>query len=289
LLPIFLPMVQKFMAFAFGSSDAPITLAAFHTFFNLANVILLIGFVPFLVKAAIWSVKGVDEDEDEFKLKFIGTSSLTPELATVELQKETAHFGEVMSRMSTYAKDLINATEPKKIKKLHKKIKKYEKISDRMEVEITEFITNLSTREITPKTSMRLRSIINVCNDLERVGDVYYQISKTIEVKNEEKSYFTPAQRNNLNEMSDKLDHAFNIMLENLNEPSYDNVDIIKAADQEKEINKYRNKLRDEHLDNLGKEDYNVKSAMIYNNIFHALERVGDHVINVSEAVVGQI
>jgi len=264
-------------------------LAAFHTTFNLINVFLLIWFVPWLVKMAIWSVKGSEDDEDEFSLKFIGTSSKTPELALPELQKEAGHFGEVVSRMSGFARNLINAVEPKKQRKAMKKLKKYEKITDRMEVEITEYITNLSNREVTRETSQKFRSVINVCNDLERVGDVYFQISKTIEMKIEEKAYFTPKQRENLNILCDKIDEAFEEMVQNLNTQSYDNVNIERAIQLEKDINEYRDVLRDEHLNNLGTEDYNVKSAMMYNNIFHALEKIGDHIINVSESVIGQI
>jgi len=264
-------------------------LAAFHTLFNITNVLLLLGFVPWLVKAAIWSVKGIEEDKEDQGLKFIGTAIKTPELATVELQKEAGHFGEVVSRMSGYARTLVNETDAKKQKKMLKKLKKYEKISDEMEKEITEYITKLGSSEITPKTSMRLRSVLNVCNDLERIGDIYFQISKTIELKNEENAYFTPQQRDNINKLSDKVDEAFAEMVRNLNVPSYDDVDISAAMKIEKQINKLRNEMKDEHLTNLGSPDYNVKSAMIYNNIIHSLEKVGDHIINVTEAVVGEI
>ncbi len=264
-------------------------LAAFHTFFNLVNVLLLLPFVPWLVKVAIWSVKGSAEDEDDFSLKFIGTASKTPELALLELQKEAGHFGSVISRMSGFTTNLINSVEPKKQKKLLKKIKKYEKISDRMEVEVTEYITKLSSSKITKNTSQSLRSIINIANDLERIGDVYFQISKSLEIKNEEKNYFTPKQRENLNAMSLLIDEAFEIMIRNLNNPNYANVTKDEAKAKEKEINAFRNTLREEHLSNLGNDDYNVKAAMIYNNIFHAMERVGDHIINVTEAVIGEI
>lgn len=290
LLPVCLPLVEQFMIAVFGSTDAPITLAAFHTFFNITNVILLLGFVPFLVKAAIWSVKGnAEEEEEDFRLKFIASGTRTPELATVELQKEAAHFGEVVSRMSAFTKSLINTTDEKEHRKILKRIEKYESISDRMEEEITEYVTRLADKQLTNKTSVILRSVLNICNDLERIGDIYYQISKTLEMKFEQRSYFTPKQRKNINELCDKIDEAFLIMVENLSKPNYDNVSKAKAVLAENEINKWRDQLRDEHFDKLGSPEYNVKSAMIYTNIFQSLEKVGDHIINISEAIKGEI
>ncbi len=264
-------------------------LAAFHTTFNIMNVLLMLPFVNWLVKMAIKTVPDKEGENDEHKLKFISAGIRTPELATVELQKETAHFGEVASKMSGYASSLLNSTDAKAQKKLYKKLRKYEEITDKMEIEITEYITKLSNQEITPRTSLKLRSILNICNDLERIGDIYYQISKTLETKNDNKQYFTPEQRNNLNEMSSLVDKAFTIMNNNLSSDHYDQVNKEKAVDIERDINQFRNSLRKSNLTNLGSDGYDVQSAMIYNNIFSSLEKVGDHIINVTEAVVGEV
>ena len=206
-------------------------LAAFHTTFNILNVILMIGFVPWLVRAAERTVKSKGKKDEKSSLKFIDSALRTPELATVELQKETAHFGEVASKMSGFLRELINSSEEKTQAKMLKKLRKYEETTDRMELEITNYITKLSGSEITPKTSLRLRSILNICNDLERVGDIYYQISKNVEKKIEDKVYFTPEQRQGLNEMIDLIDRGFEIMNKNLNQPSYDNVTLDAAKD----------------------------------------------------------
>ncbi len=290
LLPFVLPLVKDAVFFIFKSNDNALRLAAFHTVFNVANVILLFGFVPYLANVAVWSVRAKPGDEDdEVRLKFLGASVRTAELSTVELQNEAAHFGGIIARMSGFTRELVNTTESKTLKRLHKKISKYEEISDRMEVEITEYITNLAGQELTQKTSMRLRSVINICNDLERIADIYFQISKSIELKNEERAYFTPTQRENINKMCDKIDHAFEIMVENLNTPSYDDVTKDAALAAEKEIDLFRNELRKQHLTGIGDPGYKVRSAMIYSNVFQSLEKVGDHIINVSESVVGEI
>lgn len=295
LMPFVLPFLANFVENVMGYGDpfldqkaTSFGLSAFHTLFNLINVLLLIGFVNLLVRIAIKTVPSKGDEDDETSLKFIGTMAKTPELALVELQKETAHFGEVASRMSKFAKNLINSVEQKDRKKLFKKIKKYEKITDTMEVEITEYITKLSNEELSINTSTKLRSVLNICNDLERIGDVYYQISKNIEQKIESKAFFTPDQRNYINDLIAKIDEAFIVMNKNLNS-QYDKVDKSEASTIEKEINAMRDKLRKHNVSRIGDEDYNVQSAIIYNNLFSSLEKIGDHIINVTEAICGEI
>lgn len=295
-LPFFLPLLSTLLQQMLGitdpylnAKDMPIGLSGFHTAFNLLNVLLMLGFIPVLVKLAIWSVKETDDVDDSGSIKFISNYALTPELATIEVQKETAHFGEVTKKMSEYFYILLNTTKLKEQTKMLKKLRKYEEITDNMEIQITEYITHLSDNEITPKTSMRLRSFLNICNDLERIGDIYYQISKTFEKKIEDNIYFLPEQRDNLNLMITKIDAAFDIMISNLNTPNYDKVNKSSAIVIEKEINTLRNAMRDANTTQLGNPEYNVNSALVYNNMFSSLEKVGDHILNITESIVGEI
>ena len=85
-----------------------------------------------------------------------------------------------------------------------------------------------------------------------------------------------------------RIDDSFVIMSTNLN-AEYGSIKMDDAIAQEIEINRYRNEIRKEHLESMQKEDYNINSGMIYSDLFSSLEKVGDHVINVSEAVAGKI
>jgi len=295
LLPFFLPVLASGAETVLGvdstkAADIPLVLAAFHTTFNMLNVLIMLAFVPWLVNMAIKTVKEEDGDnEPSERLKLINNSAITPELSTDAVQKETAHFGEVVSRMNGFLKGLLNSNDKKEKSEGLKKLEKYEAIADDMEIEITEYITNLSNQEITPKTSMRLRSYMNIANDLERIADIYFQIAKTLERKIENKVYFLPAQQEGLNKMLDLVTTAFNQMNTNLSSVSYDSVTKTEARDIEDKINTLRNELKKANLDKLGTPDYKVNSAMIYNNLFSSLERIGDHIINVTESVVGEI
>ena len=294
LLPFLLPFLGKFVVNVMGQPDPytaagmPIGLSAFHTAFNLTNVLLMLAFVPWLVKAAIWSVP-TNSDDDEEGLKFIGTGSLTPELAIIEVQKEVSRFGAITSRMSEYANTLLNATKDKKRAKMLKKLDKYEKITDNFELEITEYVSKLADQKMTSKTSKKLRSYLNICNDLERIGDLFFQLSKILERKVQEKIYFIPEQRNELNVMFEKVDNAFEVMIANVSNVHYDSVTIDAAIAAEGEINIQRDVMKEFNLSNLGNPEYNVNSGMVYNSMFSVLEKIGDHIVNVTEDIVGNV
>jgi len=296
LLPVILPIISGVLQNIFGLSDPftspddmPIAISAFHTFFNFTNVILLLGFVPWLVKVAIRTVPDKGREDGLDNLKFINTTNRTPELATVEIQKEVARYGEITTRMLGFSKDLINSVDNEKSKELILRIKKYEDITDKFEKEITEYITNLSDKEMTHKTSVRLRSFFNICNDLERIGDIFYQLSKTVENKIKRKIYFTPDQLNQMNDLISIVNRAFEEMNNNLNLQSYDKATLLACYELEDEVNDQRNMMRKYIQDRTDQEDYNVNSAMVFTNLFSSLERIGDHLVNINEAVTGEI
>jgi len=265
-------------------------LAIFHTMFNAINVLLLIGFVPQLVKLATRTVKSRGAADEVFHLDYIGTGIMsTPELSLLEAKKEIAKFGELTGRMSNFTKELLYEKNAKKSKSLLEKIAKYEDITDRVEIEVANYLNKISEGGLSVETASRIRGMNSIVNDLERIGDIFYQMSKSIERKDEQKIWFTPEQRNSIGEMFTLVDQAFKIMVENL-KAHHGGVLLDPAKLAEQRINEKRNELRNEYLESItDNQDHNMKGGLIYNDLFSSLEKVGDHIINVSEAVVGKI
>jgi len=265
----------------------PLGLSIFHTVFNILNMLFLVGFVPLISRVVVKMQPSKGEVDEEFHLEHIGTGLMqTAELSVLEAKKEVIKFGAITSRLFGMIPDLLKETDNKKFGKQMARIRKYEDITDKMEVEIADYLAKASQGEMSDSASVKVRSMISMINDMERIGDICYQLSITIERKNEQKTSFTPEIRTSLEEMMSAVQNALDIMSGNLTS-DYSQVTITDANEAEIIINKMRDKLRKEYLQKIEKGEFKIQTGMIYNNLIHSLEKVGDHVHNITEAITG--
>jgi len=264
-------------------------LSIFHTLFNLTNVMALIGFAPWLVKIATQTVKSKSEEDEEFRLEYINSGAIkTPELALMEVKNELVVFGAVTQKMVELIGNMYTETKKSRIEKILKKIKKREDNTDRLEIEIADYLSKVTEIELSASESLRVRSMLSIVHDLERVGDILFQVGIELDKKADQGNWFTPEQREGLMAMTLKVGEAIAIMQVNL-DSLWDKVDISEAIKKETEINALNKKLRKTHLTSIENRDYNIKSGLIYSNLYTLLERAADHVMNVNEAIKGQV
>ncbi|WP_018127644.1 Na/Pi cotransporter family protein [Balneola vulgaris] len=293
MMPFFLDAIDSYMVSNNGLSpfsnaeSIPIALSIFHTSFNIINTLLLVGFVGFIAKTVTRMIPSKGEDED-FHLSYIGTGMMdTAELSLEEATKETAKFGEITSRMSGYLRELITTDKPKKQKKMLSKIKKYEEITDRIEDEVTKYLMSVSEGSLSNESTRKVAHLLSIANDLERIADIIYQISRDLEKFYEGDIIFNSEQKEGILKMIDAIDEAFEVMNENLNS-DYNAVSIEVASEKEQAINTLKKKLLKKYIKRIENNMYNINSDSVYKDIFHACEKVGDHIINVSEAITGE-
>ena len=225
--------------------------------------------------------------DEETKLEYIGTGILaTPELSIVEAKKEIAKFGGIAKKMYGFTSELLELKDAKVFPEQLRRIAKYEDITDKMEIEIADYLSKVSQGELSEHLAMRVRGMLSIVNDLERIGDICYQISKSIERKREQNAEFNDSQRENMKKMFNTVQDAIDTMLLNLS-GDYDQVNIRTADLLEVEINNMRDSLRTAHLQSIAKAEYSFESGMFYNDLFSSCEKLGDHIFNVNEAIVG--
>lgn len=263
----------------------PIALSIFHTAFNILNTSFLIWFSTFIAKIASKMVPDDEEDDEEFRLKYIDSGIFsTGEISTLQAKNEIALFGKRIEKMFLMIPELLSEIPPKKYEKLLKKISKYEDITDNMEVEIATYLTRIAEDDISHDSSKKIRAMLKIVDDMESVGDIIFRLSKIIDNSIKRKVILTSGQHNSLSELFALLNEAFVEMNKNL-ELSFAAVNPKRAHELEKKINEKRNQLRHQHVDDLKEKKYKHKLGTFYSDVFSISEKVGDYVINVTEAI----
>ncbi len=263
----------------------PIGLAVFHTSFNVINTLLLIGFAPLIASVATKMVPDKGEDDEEFRLKYINSGIFsTSELATMQAQKEILNFGTRIEKMYSFIGSMLAETKSKKYYKLLSKVEKYEQITDNLEQEIADYLTKISEGEISHVSSIKIRAMLKIVDDMESVGDSIFQLSKVIDNMKQMKLAFTKDQLKSLTEMSEIINSAFTVMNKNLEE-DFSSMEIEYANSIEVMVNNKRNELRQQHIEDLKAKKYKHKIGSVYSDMFSINEKIGDYIINVSEAI----
>ena len=263
----------------------PIVLAAFHTAFNVTNTALLIGFIPQLERLVCFVLPTKeDSDEEDFRLRFIQAGIMkTPELSVFEAQKEISSFGERIQRMFGMVQDLLHEQNPEKSAKLVERIKKYEVISDSMEIEIAKYLDHVSNAHLSDDTKMKIRNMLREISEIESIGDSCYNLARTISHGRENNERLTPELRQNVEQMFKLTDEALTQMNYTF-QHNREKVDVNKSFEIENNINDLRERLRDQNIDDVNDHKYSYDLGTAYLDIIQECEKLGDYVINVVQA-----
>ena len=263
-------------------------LAAFHTTFNVANTLILVGFIPQIEKFVCKIIKPKkNADEDDFRLRFIQSGIMkTPEISVLEAEKEIQAFAERIQRMFGMVRELLGETDKDKFVKLFTRIEKYEGISDNMEIEIANYLGNVSDSHLSDETKAKIRAMMREISEIESIGDSCYNLARCINRKLNGQEHFTESQYNHIHQMFELTDEALTQMNVSLVSHKID-VDANRSFNIENEINNYRSQLRSQNINDVDNHVYTYAIGTMYMDIIQECEKLGDYVVNVVEARMG--
>ena len=262
-------------------------IAMLHTLFNVTNTLVLIWFTPLIEKAVCWLVKEPKGETEVFRLKYIAGGPLsTAELSLNEAQQEIVHFAEICRNGFGYIRDAVNEQDPDKFDKINDKLIKYEEITDRIEFEIATYLNEVSKNEISEEAKERIKAMYKIIGEMESLGDSGESIGRILKRKNIHGKAFDKPLLDRLNKMMDLVQKGYDAMVENLK--NHNLKDITNAENCEYNINECRNHLREEHIVNIESNSYNYLTGVYYVDVLSELEKIGDFLINISQASKGK-
>ncbi|NDV63754.1 Na/Pi cotransporter family protein [Bacteroides sp. 224] len=269
-----------------GSTDVAVSykLSAFHTIFNICNVSLMIWLVK-LIERTVRFLIPQKEEEEEYRLRFITGGMLsTAELSILQASKEIHLYAERTYRMFTMVQDLLHTTKDDEFNKTYSRIEKYENISDNMEVEIANYLNQVSEGRLSSEGKLQIRSMLREVTEIESIADSCCNLARTINRKRESNADFTEKQYEHIHTMMQLVDDALQQMISVVNKAENQSAAINKSYNIENEINNYRNQLKNQNVLDVNNKEYNYQTGVYYMDFIAECEKLGDYVVNVVEA-----
>ena len=263
-------------------------LSIFHTVFNLINLSIMIWLTNVYVKIVEFLVPAKHQGDDEFQLKFISAGILSAsELNISQAEKEIHVFAERVGRMLPMARDLVHTKAGSdEFNQTYSRLEKYEEISDRMELEIANYLNRCAEGRLSNESKRRIAAMLSIDSEIESIADSMLGVGKILLRKQQGNVHFNEEIYANIDLMFSYVEKSVKSMLKVLNDiENVEERDIIASYNREREINNLRNQLRTTNVENINDRHYEYQSGIYYMDIINTLEKAGDYIINVTDTI----
>lgn len=279
---IFLPFLGVFEKLAVVTSgNLPRQIANANTMFKVINMLIFLPFVSFYAALLKKLVKGKeDEEEIEYMPKYLERHLLsTPPIAIDAAIKEIVRVLGITKKMVLTAMDGLYKNSARNMDR----IARSEEAVDSLRTAITNYLVEIMQQELSAEESKKIPALIHAVNDVERIGDHAENLRDLVEQKIERGLPLSNEALSELKAMGADIDAMINCSIAALS--SNDLSEAKKVFEQECHINTLRDKLKNNHVKRLEQGACNVLSGVIFLDTISNLEKIGDHLNNVAQAV----
>lgn len=247
-----------------------------HTLFNIANTIIQLPFANLLVMAAEKLVPGED-DELDIGIKHLDPRIIeTPSIALAQVMKEVMRMGHLVENNLNLASKAFKTKDEKYTTEVFHQ----EKLINRLEKDIIQYLVELSNAPLTDEQHMQVNTLYNFINDIERIGDHADNIAELSQIAIDEDLEFSEVAMEEYENIFNKTQTILGKALITF-ETNDQNMakEVIKL---EEEVDLLEEKYRFNHIDRLNKLQCSASSSVIFLDMLSNLERVSDHSFNIA-------
>ena len=286
--------VAMFVFFRFqgdmaARSIGSVEISLFHTFFNIANTLVMFPFANALVRIAeimITDDSRQETDEngivDQMGRKLDRRILNNPALAIETAVGEVVGIGILARDNMKTAMGALLENDKEQIRQ----VLQMEKNINRLVTMLTWFLVEVDNLSLTETQHLMIKNLFYTISDMERIGDHSENIAELAETKRKDKIRFSEKGYKDMEKMYDMTLHTLEAALEarELGSPEA----VRRTESTEKMVDKLERDLRDKHIQRLSKGKCSPESGIIFLDVLSNLERIADHADNIAGYVAAE-
>ncbi len=265
------------------SLEPKMQIAFAHGSFNIANTIIqfpLIGAWAYLVTKMI-------PGEDvliEYRPKHLDPRFIeqSPSVAIGQAKEEVIRTGQFAVQGLEETFKYLETGDKKHAETAYQ----IEDAINNLDKEITNYLVSISSMSISPIESSRHVLLMDSIRDIERIGDHFENIVELTDVQRLNRLTLTEEAFSDLTKMFTLTIETVDKAIQTLN--TNDKELAREVAEQEDLIDKMERKYRKRHILRLNEGTCSAQAGIVFVDVISNLERIGDHAVNIAEAVLGE-
>lgn len=278
---LMMPLYIKVITFT--SSDIARQIANMHTLFNVVTALIFLPFIPLFVKVINKIIPGKDVEITRGP-KYIEKHLLkTPSIAIATTLKEMRRMMKIVRGMIDDAMEGFYTNKRDPLTKVAPK----ELVVDDLQTAITNYLVELTQRELSKEQSEEIPALLHSVNDIERIGDHAENLVELAERKIDEKLFFSEQAVKEVKQMHQKVSEMLELTIIALKSESQKEAE--KILEIEQEINKMTLKFRDNHIRRLNKRQCRLLAGIVFLDIIMNFEKIADHLNNIGQMIKGEM
>lgn len=252
-----------------------------HGSFNMITTVLLFPFIGVLEYLVVKLIKDKKEDEEEAYKTTLDPALITaPVIALGQVKQELITMtGFALKNFRTSVSYFFDRDE-----KLFEKVEKREEKINTVDQEITKYLALLSKQDFGEKEGEEIATYLDLCRDIERVGDHAHGIVKDVKYGISKKFKFSDTAYAEIKELEEIVENMIETATIALKESSIDKaVEVIDLHNKEREKEK---KIRKNHIKRLSEQTCEIKAGLSFVDLVLHFTRIADHTRNIAERVL---
>ena len=252
-----------------------------HGSFNMMTTVLLFPFIGVLEYLVVKIIKDKKEDEEEAYKTTLDPALITaPVIALGQVKQELITMtGFALKNFKTSVSYFFERDE-----KLFEKVEKREEKINTVDQEITKYLALLSKQDFGEKEGEEIAAYLDLCRDIERVGDHAHGIVKDVKYGISKKFKFSDTAYAEIKELEEIVENMIETATVALKESSIDKaVEVIDLHNKEREKEK---KIRKNHIKRLSEQTCEIKAGLSFVDLVLHFTRIADHTRNIAERVL---